>query len=307
MDERCARRVSRSRQSPLPRAADRLPGLRAALPAAHRDERCRRGTATVVRRGRAACSATGRSWPIKGLGGYHLACDARNAAAVAALRERKFRKEKPFALMVRDLEVARARWPSSRRGRGAADRSAPGRSCSRPARAAAARTSRRTTASSALMLPYTPLHHLLFAAGAPDVLVMTSANRSSEPIAYEDDDALRAARRHRRCVPRRRAPDRAPRGRLGGPERGARSGDPASRAAATRPAPWPRCPPRGRSSPLGADLKNAVTLVVDGQAFVSQHIGDLDDYRGLPGVRGDHPRSARHVRRATVDDLLVVQ
>ena len=41
-----------------------------------------------------------------------------------------------------------------------------------------------------VMLPYTPLHHLLFAAGAPDVLVMTSANRSSEPIAYEDDDAL---------------------------------------------------------------------------------------------------------------------
>ena len=52
------------------------------------------------------------------------------------------------------------------------------------------------------MLPYTPLHHLLFASGAPDVLVMTSANRSSEPIAYEDEDALERLVRHRRRLSR---------------------------------------------------------------------------------------------------------
>ena len=62
------------------------------------------------------------------------------------------------------------------------------------------------------MLPYTPLHHLLFAAGAPDVLVMTSANRSSEPIAYEDEDALQRLAGHRRRIPDRRAAHRAARG-----------------------------------------------------------------------------------------------
>ena len=58
---------------------------------------------------------------VKGLGGYHLACDARNAAAIAALRERKYRKEKPFALMARDLDVARELVELTRRGGGSTD------------------------------------------------------------------------------------------------------------------------------------------------------------------------------------------
>ena len=65
-----------------------------------------------------------------------------------------------------------------------------------------------------VMLPYTPVHHLLFAAGAPDVLVMTSANRSSEPIAYRDEDARERPAGHRGRVADRRAPDRAARGRF---------------------------------------------------------------------------------------------
>jgi hydrogenase maturation protein HypF len=124
---------------------------------------------------------------VKGIGGYHLAADARNAATVAALRERKFRKEKPFAVMARDLETARALVDLSP----AAE--AQLTSVARPIVLAPARVELPGVAPEnpdlGVMLPYTPLHHLLFAAGAPEVLVMTSANRSSEPIAYRDDEA----------------------------------------------------------------------------------------------------------------------
>ena len=92
-----------------------------------------------------------------------------------------------------------------------------------------------------VMLPYTPLHHLLFAAGAPDVLVMTSANRSSEPIAYEDDDALERLAGMADAFLVGERPDRAA-GRGFGRPRRRRSGPRSSGApAATRPAPSRRC------------------------------------------------------------------
>ena len=129
-----------------------------------------------------------------------------------------------------------------------------------------------------VMLPYTPLHHLLFAAGAPDVLVMTSANRSSEPIAYEDDDAMERLAGiadgfliGERPIARR-VDDSVVR------VRPARSDDPPARAAATPRARSPPCRSHRPILAVGADLKNTITLVVDGQAFVSQHIGDLDHY-----------------------------
>ncbi len=130
----------------------------------------------------------GKIVAIKGLGGYHLACNARNPEANAALRERKFRKEKPFALMAKDLETARGLVQLS------PDAEALLKSIARPIVLAPNKQELAGVAPGndelGVMLPYTPLHHLLFAAGAPDVLVMTSANRSSEPIAYEDKDAL---------------------------------------------------------------------------------------------------------------------
>ena len=128
--------------------------------------------------------------------------------AVAALRERKYRKEKPFALMARDLEVARNLIEISEEAENLLTSSA------RPIVLAPAKAELGGVAPGnnelGVMLPYTPLHHLLFAAGAPEALVMTSANRSSEPIAYEDEEALDASFRNRRCVPDRRASDRAP-------------------------------------------------------------------------------------------------
>ena len=123
----------------------------------------------------------GKILAVKGLGGYHLVCDARDAQAVKALRSRKFRKEKPFALMAKNLKVAET-------GLGFRRRRTLLTSAARPIVIAPARINLPGVAPEnnelGVMLPYTPLHHLLFAAGAPDVLVMTSANRSSEPIAF---------------------------------------------------------------------------------------------------------------------------
>jgi hydrogenase maturation protein HypF len=215
---------------------------------------------------------------VKGLGGYHLACDATNAAAVAALRDRKYRKEKPFALLVRNLDVARAIVALSDDAEGLLTSSA------RPIVLAPARLTLNGVAPGnhelGVMLPYTPLHHLLFATGAPEVLVMTSANRSSEPIAYEEEDALNrlsgmadAFLIGERPIARRIDDSVAKAGACG----------PVilRRARGYAPGAVARFPSVRPILAVGADLKNTVTLVVEGQAFVSQHIGDLEDYQSF--------------------------
>jgi hydrogenase maturation protein HypF len=239
---------------------------------------------------------------VKGLGGYHLACDARNAAAVAAMRERKYRKEKPFALMAKDIETARMLVELS------SEEETLLTSVARPIVLAPARIELPEVAPGnnelGVMLPYTPLHHLLFAAGAPEVLVMTSANRSSEPIAYEDEDALQRLAGiadsflvGQRPIARR-VDDSVARVGAFGPAVLRRARGYAPGAVASLPAARPILA-------LGADLKNSITLVVDGQAFVSQHIGDLDHYQSL---RAFHETiedlvSMYEVRR---DELLLV-
>jgi hydrogenase maturation protein HypF len=212
---------------------------------------------------------------VKGLGGYHLACDARNQGAVHAIRERKFRKEKPFAVMVNDVPAARELVMLS------ADSEVLLTSIARPIVLAPAKVELPGVAPDnrelGIMLPYTPLQHLLFDAGAPDVLVMTSANRSSEPIAYEDQDAFDrlsgiadAFLVGERPIARR-VDDSVARVGAFGPATLRRSRGYAPGAVATLPTERPILA-------VGADLKNTVTLVVRGQAFVSQHIGDLDHY-----------------------------
>jgi hydrogenase maturation protein HypF len=127
---------------------------------------------------------------VKGLGGYHLVCDAANEPAVAALRARKHREDKPFALMVADLDAARALVEL--------DGSAEALLCSaaRPIVLAPRLAGAQVAGSVApgaselgVMLPYTPLHYLLLADFPGHALVMTSGNVSDEPIAYRDDDA----------------------------------------------------------------------------------------------------------------------
>ncbi|MGA9801069.1 MAG: carbamoyltransferase HypF [Terriglobales bacterium] len=215
---------------------------------------------------------------VKGLGGYHLACDARNAAAVGALRERKYRREKPFALIASDIDVARGLIEVSDEAASLLT------STARPIVLAPAKVNLAGVAPDnrelGVMLPYTPLHHLLFAAGAAEVLVMTSANRSSEPIAYEDEEAVRrlsgiadAFLIGQRPIARR-VDDSVVRVGAFGPAilRRARGYAPGVVAAV---------PSQRPILAVGADLKNTITLVVDGQAFMSQHIGDLGDYQSL--------------------------
>jgi hydrogenase maturation protein HypF len=220
----------------------------------------------------------GKILAVKGLGGYHLACDAKNVSAVSALRNHKYRKEKPFALMAKNLGVVRELVHLS------ADAEELLVSAARPIVLAPARVNMPGIAPDnhelGVMLPYTPLHHLLFDAAAPGVLVMTSANRSSEPIAYEDDEARQklsgiadAFLIGERPIARR-VDDSVTRAGALGPVILRRSRGYAPGAVATLPAHRPILA-------LGADLKNTIILVVDGQAFVSQHIGDLDHYESF--------------------------
>lgn len=271
MDQRCAAEY----HDPASRRFHAQP---VACPACGPHYRLRGGTedtdAAVIAAAAARLSG-GDILAVKGLGGYHLACDAHNRRAVTALRERKFRKEKPFALMARELEVAHRLVELSPAAQALLT------SPARPIVLAPARAELPAVAPDnrdlGVMLPYTPLHHLLFAAGAPEVLVMTSANRSNEAIAYEDADAYErlsgiadAFLVGERPIARRVEDSVVCDGAFG----------PVTlrRGRGLAPGSVTSLPTTRPILALGADLKNALTLVVDGQAFVSQHIGDLDDY-----------------------------
>jgi hydrogenase maturation protein HypF len=233
----------------------------------HDDEKAIKKTAELLRSGRIVA--------IKGLGGYHLACDAENEEAVWELRRRKRRGAKPFALMAKDIETARTLIDLS------PEEEALLISSARPIVLAQARRLLPGVAPDNLdlgvMLPYTPLHHLLFHFGAPAVLVMTSANRSSEPIVYQDEDALENLQGiadawliGERPIARR-VDDSVVRVSPFGTTmlRRARGYAPLLVAQLSSDRPI---------LAVGSDLKNTVTLVVNGQAIISQHLGDLMKY-----------------------------
>ncbi len=225
--------------------------------------------------GAVALLRDGKIVAVKGLGGFHLAVDAGRDEAVLELRRRKAREEKPLALMVRDVSSAADLvhlGPEE-----AAELASP----RRPILLARRRREARVAPSVApgcpelgVMLPYTPLHHLLFDEGDFDALVMTSANLSEEPICADTEDALRrlegiadAYLTNDRPI-RQRADDSVVRivDREAYVLRRSRGYAP-SPVIVTRNLP----PALG----LGADLKNTVCLVRGTCAFLSQHIGDL--------------------------------
>ena len=151
----------------------------------------------------------GRILAVKGIGGYHLCCRADDEAAVSALRSRKHREDRPFALMAASVEAARELVelaPAEEELLGGRERPIV------VARRAEGGTEVAESVAPGkpdlgVMLPYSPLHHLLAAdTGVP--LVMTSGNVSDEPIAFRDEDALARLGADRGRLPRPRSPDR---------------------------------------------------------------------------------------------------
>lgn len=129
---------------------------------------------------------------VKGLGGFHLACDAMNPIAVSRLRERKRRSNKPFALMVPDLDAAKLISEASPEEQCALlDRTRPIVLLKKKALSGIGEAAAPGNSRFGVMLPYTPLHYLLFRASALKALVMTSGNLSEEPIVISNGEALK--------------------------------------------------------------------------------------------------------------------
>jgi hydrogenase maturation protein HypF len=220
---------------------------------------------------------------IKGLGGYHLACDATNENAVETLRQRKHRVAKPFALMSFSIEPIRKYCVVTPEEQDLLKtRQKPivllnkTSKCSLPDGLAPGQN------ALGFMLPYTPLHYLLLepSDGFPDALVMTSGNLSEEPIAFEDNDAENrlssladAFLTHNRGI-HMRVDDSVMRVVQHEPVFTRRS-----RGFAPDPLPFPL-----QSDPIfaaGAELKNHFTLTRDAYAFHSHFIGDLENFETL--------------------------
>jgi hydrogenase maturation protein HypF len=219
----------------------------------------------------------GRIAAVKGLGGYHLACDATSSAAVRVLRERKRREEKPLAVMVRDLADAHVLadlLPAEETLLASIER--PIVLCRRRAEAPLAPELAPGSPIVGLLLPYAPLHHLLLAAaGRP--LVMTSGNLSDEPIAFEDEDALARLGAiadvflvHDRRIASR-ADDSVARVVAGKPLVMRRS-----RGFVPRPVRLRR-PVARPILAVGAQLKNTFCLARGDEATLGPHVGDLDN------------------------------
>lgn len=230
-------------------------------------------------RAAAASLRSGAIVAIKGLGGYHLACRADDEAAVQELRRRKHRDQKPLALMVRDRAAAERLCVL------AEDEVALLESPARPIvlldRRPAANVARSVAPGNpalGIMLPYAPLHHLLLSELGEVPLVLTSGNRSDEPIAYQDDDAVSRLTgvadvflTHDRPI-HIRCDDSVTRV-VDGVELPLRR----SRGYAPLPLPLPRMCRRPVLA-LGGQLKATFALGRGRHAILSHHLGDLDEF-----------------------------
>jgi hydrogenase maturation protein HypF len=239
---------------------------------------------------RAALSA-GAILAVKGIGGYHLACDADNTAAVAELRARKERGGKPFAVMVADIGAARALVNMSEReqellsGHRRPIVLLPPADSERACHLAAAVAPGNPAIG--VMLAYTPLHTLLFGLPGdppgPTALVMTSGNAAGEPIVTDDEQARQRlapfadawlSHDRRIHVP---CDDSVTRIAVGAEL-------PVRRARGYAPHPIALPFEVGPMLAVGADLKNACALASGRYAWLSQHLGDLDDVSTLDGL-----------------------
>lgn len=242
--------------------------------------------------------AEGKIVAIKGLGGFHLACDATNASAVTELRRRKLRVDKPFALMMPNLETVERHCFISEAERGLLV------SAARPIVLLKRRPESNIVPEAApkqdwlgVMLPYTPLHYLLFSdplhlsSFTFPPLVMTSGNLSEEPIATDNDEARERLSSladaflfhnrdiHIRCddsVVRSITNDQLlrslPKGPITYPLR-------RSRGYSPFPVKLPFEAPQILAT--GSELKNTFCITHQHYAFLSHHIGDMENYETL--------------------------
>src|SRR5512140_792371 len=241
----------------------------------------------------AAALKAGQIVAIKGIGGFHLACDATSADAIATLRARKKRDEKPFAIMVRDLAAAESLAILDDAERALLTR------VERPIVLVRNRARARLSGLVAphnrlvgILLPYSPLHHLLLA-DTDLPLVMTSGNLSEEPIAYRNDEAVERLRGiadlfllHDRDIV-------------------TRCDDSVARVIAGAPAILrrsrgyvPRALPLGRTiaEPIlacGAHLKNTFAIAHDDVVHLGPHIGDLENVETLDSFEESIERMQR--------------
>jgi hydrogenase maturation protein HypF len=217
---------------------------------------------------------------IKGLGGFHLACDAKNEEAVSLLRSRKFREDKPFAVMCRDVEEVKEHCEADEEEEKLLF------SVERPIVILRRKTDSSIAHAVApyqntlgVMLPYSPLHYLLLN-GSLKTLVMTSGNVSDEPIAYKNEEARRRLRAiadyflfHNREI-HTRCDDSVTRVFEGKPYVLRRS-----RGYVPSPVKLPF--PVEMILACGGELKNTFCLTRGQYAFVSHHIGDLENLETL--------------------------
>lgn len=251
-----------------------------------------------IRRARKLLLA-GKIVAVKGLGGFHLACDARNQQAVADLRRRKMRVDKPFAVMMPDIETVKRYCQVSDAEKELLESPAHPIVLLNRASSMIAGDVAPGQKTLGVMLPYTPLHHLLLerSDGFTDVLVMTSGNLTEEPICTDNIEA------------RTRLADLADAFLMNNRDIHVRTDDsvvrvlppesvPATMAGGTYPlrrsrgyTPFPVRLPWTAPSILaaGAELKNTFCITHGDYAFLSHHIGDLENYETLQSFeRGIH-------------------
>ena len=212
---------------------------------------------------------------IKGLGGFHLACDATSADAVARLRERKRRDEKPFAVMVATLaDAQRVAVLSGEERELLSGRERPIVLATRRPEAAIADNVAPGLPVVGVMLPYTPLHHLLVARfGRP--LVMTSGNVSDEPLAFRNDDAVSRLGAIADAI---LLHDRAIASPCDDSVASVIAGRPVVLRRSRGFVPAPVAIGRAFAAPVlacGALLKNTFCVGIDRNAYFGPHIGDL--------------------------------
>lgn len=241
-----------------------------------------------------AALEAGRVVAIKGIGGFHLACDGHSARAVSRLRALKRRPRKPLAVMVRDLATARRLV--------VLDESAE--ALLRSPAAPIVLTPRRPRSGLAaevaphlhdlgVMLPYSPLHHLLFE-GRFDALVMTSGNHPSEPITIDNREALERLPADLFVLHDRDIHVAVDDSVVRASDQGLLS---IRRARGFVPGPLPADHlPRRSVLALGAQLKVTVTTLRGGELIVGRHLGDLDNPRAEAAFAAEVERMLRFGR-----------